>query len=63
MRCKKASQNEQQNQTTTTTKINYIKKMSVLKNKVKIASDKTDIKQINLYFTRKDMGVVNEKSW
>ena len=50
---KKASQNEQQNQTTTTTKINYIKNiMSVLKNKklnnkVKIASDKTDIKQNN----------------
>ena len=37
MRCeniKKASQDEQQNQTTATTKINYIKNfMSVLKNK------------------------------
>ena len=56
MRCaniKKASQDEQQNQTTATTKINYIKNfMSVLKtklnNKVKIPSDKTDIKQNNL---------------
>ena len=54
MRCaniKKASQDEQQNQTTTT-KINDIKNfMSVLKtkpnNKVKMASDKTDIKQNN----------------
>ena len=56
MRCahiKKASQDEQQNQITATTKINYIKNlMSVLKtklnNKVKIPSDKTDIKQNKL---------------
>ena len=54
MRCaniKKASQDEQQNQTTIT-KINYIKNfMSVLKNKtykkVKTPSRKTDIKQNN----------------
>ena len=49
---KKASQDEQQNQTTTTN-INYIKKfMSVLKtklnNKVKIDSDETETKQNNL---------------
>ena len=56
MRCvniKRACQDEQQNQTTTTTKINYIKNfMTVLKtklnNKVKIASDQTDIKQNKL---------------
>ena len=46
---KKESEDERQNQTTTTN-INYIKKfMSVLKtklnNKVKIASDKTETKQ------------------
>ena len=49
---KKASEDEQQNQTTTT-KIDYIKKfMSILKTKlnniVKIASDKTENKQNNL---------------
>ena len=48
---KKASQDKQQNKTTTTN-INYIKKfMSVLKNKInnkdKIASDKTENKQNN----------------
>ena len=46
----KASQDEQQNQTTTTTNINYIKKfMSLLKtkfnNKVNIPSDKPKTKQ------------------
>ena len=46
----KASQNEQQNQTTTSTNINYIKKfMSLLKtkfnNKVNIPSDKPETKQ------------------
>ena len=54
MKCaniKKASQDKQQNQTTTT-KINDIKNfITVLKtklnNKVKMASDKTDIKQKN----------------
>ena len=69
MRCaniKKASQDEQQNQTTATTKNNYTKNfISVLKtklnNKVKIPSDKTDIKQNNL--PRKDKGVVNKKAW
>ena len=51
---KKASEDERQNQTTTTN-INYIKKfMSVLKkqnfkqNKIKIASDKFENKQNNL---------------
>ena len=48
---RKASEDERQNQTTTTN-INYLKKfMSVLKtrlkNKVKIASDKTEKKTIN----------------
>ena len=50
---KKAIEDERQNQTKTTTNINYIKKfMSVLKNKlnnkVKTASDKTENKQNNL---------------
>ena len=62
MRCaniKKASQDEQQNQTTATTKINYIKNfMSVLKkqklnNKVKKPSDETDIKQKQLVIQQK----------
>ena len=61
MRCaniKKASQDEQQNQTTATTKINYIKNfMSVLKtklnNKGKIPSDKTDTKQKTCNSTEK----------
>ena len=48
---KKVSEDERQNQTTTTN-INYIKKiLSVLKtklNKVKIASNKTENKKINL---------------
>ena len=56
MKCaniKKASQGEQQNQTTATTKFNYVKNfVSVLKTKlnitVKIPSDKTDNKQNNL---------------
>ena len=51
---KKASEDERQNQTTTTTNINYIKKIYVrfkktkLNNKVKIASDKTENKQNDL---------------
>ena len=32
-------------------------------NKDKIASDKTETKQNNLYFPRKDMGPVNKKAW
>ena len=52
---KKESEDEQQNQTTTTN-IKYIKKfMSVLKtklnNQVRRASDKTEIKHNNYYFT------------
>ena len=58
---KKGSQGEQQNQTTTTTRINYIQNfMSIflkkkLISKVKKASDKTETKQNNLYFTREYM--------
>ena len=39
--------------------------MSILKkltNKLKIASDKGETKQNNLYFTRKDMRPLNKKS-
>ena len=61
---KKASQNEQQNQTTITTNINYIQNSVHFKNikfsKVKIASDKT--KQNNVYFTRNDIGPVHNKA-
>ena len=32
-------------------------------NKVKIASDKTENKQINLYFTRKYVRPLHNKSW
>ena len=63
---KKASQDEQQNRTTITTNINYIPNfMSSLKkltNKLKIASDKDETKQNNLYFTRKDMGPLNKRA-
>ena len=47
---KKKSLDEQQNQTTTTTNINYIKnfKKTKVNNNVKIASDKTEIKEKNL---------------
>ena len=66
MRCaniKKASQAEQQNQTTT--KTNYIKNfISVLKHKNLITKSKerqiTDIKQNNLY-TTKNRGLVSKK--
>ena len=63
---KKASQEEQQNQTATTN-INYIKNfMSVLKtklnNEVKTASDKTKTKQNNLLFTRRDMGLAHNRA-
>ena len=55
---RKASQDKQQNQTKTTN-INYIQNLSPLFkkrniiNKVKIASNKTENNQINLYITRK----------
>ena len=32
-----------------------------LTNKLKIASDKSETKQSNLYFTRKDMGPLHKK--
>ena len=61
----KAIEDEQQNQTTTN--INYIKKFvrfkTKLNNKVQIASDKSETKQNNLQFTRKDMGTVHNKAW
>ena len=62
---KKASQHEQQYQTTIKTNLNYIQNfMSILKknaSKLKIASDKGKTKHNNLYFTRKDMGPVTIK--
>ena len=62
---KKAIQDEQQNQTTTTKK-NYIKNfMSVLKtkykNKVKIASDKFETKKTAIHHKRH--GPVHNKAW
>ena len=59
---KKASQDEQQNQTTITTNIKFIQNLCHFSKqkhikKVKIASDNTETKQNNLYFTRKDKRV------
>ena len=63
---KKASQDQQQNQTTITTNINYIQNFVHLKkkltNKIKIASDKSESKRNNVYSNRKDMGSLNKKS-
>ena len=62
---KTASQDEEQNQSTKTTNISYIQNfMSNKKNlkKHKIASDKTETKQNNLYFTRKDMEPLYKKA-
>ena len=64
----KASQDDQQNQTTITTNIYYIQSFmsNFLKKviaKVKIASNKTETKQNNLYFTRKDMRPLHNKAW
>ena len=57
---KKASQEEQQNQTTITTNFNSIQNfrsifIKIIK-KVKVASGKTETKQNNFYVTRKDIG-------
>ena len=61
---KKAGQDEQHNQTTITN-INYIQNfMSIkkkLNNKLRIASDKNESKQNNLYFNRKDMDPLYRK--
>ena len=65
---KKACQDEQQNQTKIATNINYIQNfMSIFfkkkpTNKLKILLNKSETKQNNLYFTRKDMGPLNEKA-
>ena len=65
---KKTSQGEQENQTTITTKNNYLQiLMSIylinkLISEVKIASDKTKTKQCNFYFPRKDMGSLHNKA-
>ena len=59
---KKASQDEQQNQTIITSKTLSVLKAK-LNNKVNIASDKTEIKQNNLQFTRKDIGRVHNRAW
>ena len=62
---KKASIDEQKNQTTTTN-INYIQNfMNIYKkssNKVNIASDKSETEQNNLFFTRKNMHPVHNKA-
>ena len=55
---KKSIEDERQNQTTTTN-INYIKKLN---NKVKIASEKTENKQYNFYFTKNGYSSVH-KAW
>ena len=64
---KKASKDEQQNQTTITTNITsktlsiFSKAKSLkLNNKVKIASDKIETKQIYLHFTMKDIGPLHK---
>ena len=62
---KKAIQDEQQNQTTITTKIKYTQNvMSIKKNlqKLKIVSDKIETKQNKSYFTRKDMRPLYKKA-
>ena len=59
---RRANKDEHQNQTTITANFNYIKnfmsnlKKNKLVNKVKIVSDKTEPKQNNFLFTRKNMG-------
>ena len=64
---KKASQDEQQNQATTTNN-NYIQNLKcpfqIIKfnNQVRIASDETETNKNNLFFTRKDMGRVHKKA-
>ena len=63
---KKASQDEQQYQSTKATNINYIQHfMTILKKHLqtlKIASDKTETKQNNFYFNRKDMVPLYKKA-
>ena len=62
---KKTSQDEEQNQTTIITNIKYNRNfMSILKRiiKVKIASDNSDNKHNNLYFTRKEIGLLHIKA-
>ena len=59
---KKASQEEQQNYTTLTTKINYIQILMTIKKTywlVKITSDKTETKQNNLNITRKNLRLLH----
>ena len=69
----KASQDEQQNQTTTTTNIKYIQNFMFivlisllyvqnLTNKLKIAWDKTETKENIWLFTREGMGPLYTKS-
>ena len=61
-RVKTNSKIKKQQQTLTTSK-----KLSVLKTKLnnrdKIASDKTETEENNLYFTLKDLGPVHNKAW
>ena len=62
-RIKTNSKFKQQQQTLKTSKNLCSFYKTKLKNKVKIASDKTEAKQNNLSFTRKDMGPVHSKAW
>ena len=64
---RKASQDEQQSQTTITTNNFFIKNFTSISNKkfindVKIAPDKTERKQNNFCFFRKDMRPVHNKA-
>ena len=58
---KKAIQDEQQNQKTTTN-INYIKNFVRFK-KQNLITVKTQIQQNDLSFTRKDVGRLHIKAW
>ena len=63
---KKGSQDEQQNQTTITTNINYFQNFDHFEkknNKIRAESDKIETKQSNLYITRKDMWPLHNTAW
>ena len=61
-----AGQDEQQNQTTLTTNINYIQNflapLKIFTNMLKLASDKTESKQNNLYYNIKNIELLYKKS-
>ena len=62
-RVKTNSEIKQQQQTLITSKNLCPFKKTKPNYEVKVASDKTEIRQNNLYFTRKDMGPVHNKTW